>query len=236
MKTRWWMVYCTVWALALLCLAGASPTHAAGEQDVAMLTQPDCKVYCANLVYGDGQTSKCFSDQFLAELEHRTNIRTHYAFVPIGLEETDLFLFPFAVMSGETEFHLNEDQRANLRHYLLNGGFVVASAGCSSQPWQQSFIREFKAIFPDRKMVKLTPDHPVFHTVNDVSKTRYKQGLARFPDLYGLEIDGIMRMIYSPDGLNDTGNAGTNCCCCGGNEIKDAIWININLLAFALTH
>lgn len=223
-------------AAAVLCLVGAVTARAAGEQGVAMVTQPDCKVHCANLVYGENQTSKCFSDQFLDELESRTHIRTHAQFVPIGLEETDLFLYPFAVMSGEKAFNLNRDQRANLRHYVLNGGFLVASAGCSSQPWRQSFVREFKAIFPDRKMVKLTPQHPVFHTVNDVSKARYKQGSARFPDLYGLEIDGTIRMIYSPDGLNDTGNAGKGCCCCGGNEIKDAIWINMNLLAFALTH
>ena len=43
-------------------------------------------------------------------------------------------------------------------------------------------------------------------------------------------------LILSPDGLNDTANAGPSCCCCGGNEIKSAKEINVNLLAYALTH
>ncbi|MEK6238367.1 MAG: hypothetical protein N2C14_26925 [Planctomycetales bacterium] len=43
-------------------------------------------------------------------------------------------------------------------------------------------------------------------------------------------------LIFSPDGLNDTGKVGGNCCCCGGNEILNARQINVNLLAYALTH
>ena len=51
-----------------------------------------------------------------------------------------------------------------------------------------------------------------------------------------LEIDGKIVLIFSKDGLNDTGKVGGNCCCCGGNEIKNARQINVNLLAYTLTH
>ena len=40
--------------------------------------------------------------------------------------------------------------------------------------------------------------------------------------LEGLEIDGRIVLIYSPEGLNDTANAGGGCCCCGGNEIRNS--------------
>ena len=43
-------------------------------------------------------------------------------------------------------------------------------------------------------------------------------------------------MVFTSDGLNDTGNAGANCCCCGANEIRNAKQVNVNLLAYALTH
>ena len=35
--------------------------------------------------------------------------------------------------------------------------------------------------------------------------------------------------------LNDTPHS-TGCCCCGGNELENAIDINVNILAYALTH
>ena len=40
---------------------------------------------------------------------------------------------------------------------------------------------------------------------------------------------------YSPDGLNDTQHM-QGCCCCGGNEITNAVDVNVNVLAYALTH
>jgi hypothetical protein len=72
--------------------------------------------------------------------------------------------------------------------------------------------------------------------VYDIASSRYKSGENKLPDLYGLELDGRIVLIWSPDGLNDTANAGPNCCCCGGNEVKAAKMINVNLLSYALTH
>jgi hypothetical protein len=54
--------------------------------------------------------------------------------------------------------------------------------------------------------------------------------------LKGLEIDGKIVAVFSSDGLNDTANAGGKCCCCGGAEIQNARQMNVNLLAYALTH
>lgn len=221
------------WAAGVVAalLVVLSPMRVAAQDELVS------EVVCANLVYANGKTSKCFSRKFLAELESRTHIRTAEEFAPTRLESADLFLFPFAIMSGEGSFQLTEAQRENLRYYLLNGGFLLASAGCSSKSWQKSFDAELKRILPDRELVKLEADHPIFHTVTDVGLSQYKSGGARFPDLYGLIVDGRIAMVYSPDGLNDTaGVDASSCCCCGGNEIKAAAYINMNLLAFALTH
>jgi len=82
----------------------------------------------------------------------------------------------------------------------------------------------------------LDADHPIFHTVYDVTSSKYKSGSQKLPVLKGLEVDGKIVLIWSPDGLNDTANAGPNCCCCGGNEVKSAKLLNVNILAYALTH
>jgi len=194
------------------------------------------QVRAANLIYGTNMTSVCFADDFLTLIQQKTNIQTHRAFVPVHMQADELFEFPFAVMTGEGNFTLSAAQRDGLRDYLLYGGFLVASSGCSSRPWNQSFQQEMALMFPDAEFVKLESDHAIFHTVYDITSSRYKRGGAKLPELYAMEIDGRVVMIWSPDGLNDSGNAGGNCCCCGGNEIKSAKELNINILAYALTH
>ena len=155
--------------------------------------------------------------------------------MPIKLESIEMYEHPFAVMTGEGSFRLSELQRTNLRNYLVGGGFLVASAGCSSPEWSSSFRREIQKTFPDIKLTRLDLSHPIFHTVYDITrldltKSRGQSGLE------GLSIDGKIVLVFSADGLNDTHHAGGNCCCCGGNEIRNARQINVNLLAYALTH
>jgi len=192
-------------------------------------------VNCANLIYGDSKTSVCFSPEFLSQIARSTNIRTKHEFVPVKMESIELYQHPFAVMTGEGSFRLTGAQRSNLRNYLVGGGFLVASAGCSSPEWVSSFRREIRLTFPDLKLARLDLSHPIFHTVYDIdrldlTKSRGQTGLE------GLSIDGKIVLVFSADGLNDTQHAGGNCCCCGGNEIRNARQINVNLLAYALTH
>jgi Domain of unknown function (DUF4159) len=193
-------------------------------------------VYSAKLIYADDKTAICFSDQFLAVTAEETNIQAHPSFDEVRLDSAELFDYPFAVMSGEGTFTLPEDQLKNMQDYLMGGGFLVASAGCSSRPWNESFKKMMAEAFPDMQMTKLDAEHPVFHSVYDITQSRYKSGGPRLPHIEALQIDGRVVMIWSPDGLNDTGNAGGECCCCGGNEIASAKKLNVNILAYALTH
>jgi hypothetical protein len=203
------------------------------EPEPPAVLQPGV-VNCANLIYGDGKTSKCFSPEFLSQIRSDTNITANAALVPVQLDSAELFQFPFAVMTGEGAFKLTETQRVNMRNYLENGGFITASAGCSSQEWQESFRTALSEVFPELQLTRLDQTHPVFHTVYEIETLDLK-GMGQ-AHLEGLEIDGKIVLIFSPDGLNDTSKAGGNCCCCGGSEIKNARQVNVNLLAYTLTH
>lgn len=224
----------------LLLLAGgvwlALPRPAAGGP-AGLLAGSDSEqgvVFCANLIYGHGKTSVCFADEFLSQLRKDSSIRTNRRFYPVKLDSDELFDFPFAVMTGEGAFNLTDDQRRHLRRYVLNGGFLVASAGCSSGTWDMSFRNEIKQVFPEMTFRELPMTHPIFHMVYDIDRLKTK---ARTPaHLMALEHEGRIVLVYSPEGLNDTANAGPGCCCCGGNEIYNAKQVNANLLAYALTH
>jgi hypothetical protein len=189
---------------------------------------------CANLIYAGSKSSVCFSDKFLDTIRRETNCDTDRKFTKVKLSTDDTFQYPFAIMTGEGNFTLLGTERKILKAYLLRGGFLLASAGCSSKEWNRSFRREIQRIFPDRRMKKIEMSHPIFHTVFDVKRIRLKKG--NTTRLEGLEIDGKIVLIYSAEGLNDTSNAGKNCCCCGGNEIKNSREINVNIFTYALTH
>ncbi len=191
-------------------------------------------VRCANLVYGDGQSSVCYADAFLQTISRDSTIRVEPGFTPVRLGSPALFEHPFAVMTGEGGFTLSEEEREQLRAYLVGGGFLVASPGCSNTAWAKSFTRELGVMFPEVTPVRLDMAHAVFHTVYEINEL-YAKKAGSEPYLMGLEIDGRVVMIYSPFGLNDSGNAGEDCCCCGGNEIRNARVLNVNILAYALT-
>jgi len=195
--------------------------------------EPDGIVQVANLVYAGTMSSKCFSDHFLIRAEKQSAISTSRRFHAVKLSSTEVYEFPLVIMTGEGAFTLPDREREMLRKYIERGGFLLASAGCSSQEWDRSFRAEMAAIFPDHPLAVLTMDHPVFHTVEDITELRAHHGKPR--PLEGLSIGNRLGVIYAPDGLNDTAHT-QGCCCCGGNEINDAEMINVNILAYALSY
>ena len=73
---------------------------------------------------------------------------------------------------------------------------------------------------------------PNYGTIT-VTELKAKHGKPQ--PLEGITINGRLGVLYSQDGLNDTAHA-TGCCCCGGNEILNAVQINVNILAYALLY
>ena len=76
--------------------------------------------------------------------------------------------------------------------------------------------------------------HPVFRTVHTIESADLSKSTGT-ATLQGLELNGKLAVIFSPHGLNDTHHT-DGCCCCGGNEIANAIRINMNILVYALIY
>ncbi len=191
------------------------------------------QLQCGNLVYAGNKSSICFADKFLGDVARETTLKVGRNFVPVKLEADNVFDFPFCVWSGEQDFALTKKEREHLRKYLLNGGFILSSPGCSDPHWDTALRRELKLIFPESKLVKLPMSHPVFSTVKTITRLTDKQGKPAF--IEGMEVNGRLVMIYSKDGLNDVSNA-KGCCCCGGNMIVEAVLVNVNALTYALLY
>ena len=207
--------------IACACLAGAGGAHAEA-------------IRCANLIYAGTQTSRCFSDEFLSAVQRASTIPTERRFKSVKLDSDELFAFPFVVMTGEKEFYLSARERENLKRYLTSGGFLLASAGCSSAEWDRAFRREIRQVMPERNLEKIASTHAIFNTVKAIDKLKLSHGGAE-PSLEGIMHDGKLVAVYSSQGLNDTAHT-VGCCCCGGNEIVNALDVNVNILVYALTH
>ena len=79
----------------------------------------------------------------------------------------DVYNWPwvYAVQVGEWGF--TEQQAKAMRDYLLRGGFFMADDFHGNFEWQM-FEKRIKWVFPDRPIVDIPDDDPIFHTVFDL--------------------------------------------------------------------
>lgn len=96
--------------------------------------------------------------------------RTHVRAVeqPINLDDgDDVDYWPFLVVGLAQAWQLTDAQAANLREYLLRGGFLFCDSFFGSRNWA-IYEESLHRVFPDRPIIDLTDDHPIFHTVFDL--------------------------------------------------------------------
>jgi hypothetical protein len=225
MKLMLWMVGASAFA-SLAAVANEPLTQRSGSDGD--------RVQCANLVYAVNKTSVCFSGRFLDRLRLETKINTAPNLSRARLGSNEIFNFPFAIMTGEGDFSLTPAERINLKYYVTHGGFLLASASCSDPAWTRAFRTEMNKIFPENKMKVIPTTHTIYRTVYTFDFTRTIHD-HRSANLEGLFYQNRIVAVFSPDGLNDTTHA-EGCCCCGGDEVERAEYMNVNILAYALLH
>jgi hypothetical protein len=84
----------------------------------------------------------------------------------------DIDYWPFMIVGLAGSWQLTDAQAANIREYLLRGGFMFCDSFFGDRyggdrSWA-SFEESLKRVFPDRPIIDLTDDHPIFHTVFDL--------------------------------------------------------------------
>ena len=119
---------------------------------------------------------------FVRLLRRFTTINARSVEQPVNPDDAeDMHHWPFLVAGLAGYWDLSEAQVRNLREYLLRGGFLFFDSFFGSDSWI-GFDQGIRRIFPDRPMVDLTDDHPIFHTVFDLSNMTRVQ----IPNMYAL--------------------------------------------------
>jgi hypothetical protein len=91
-----------------------------------------------------------------------TTISKDVPFVEAGSK--DIFMYPFIHMTGHGNVVFNKTESENLRLYMLSGGFLHID---DNYGMDQYIRTEIKKIFPEKELIELPPDHPIFHQKYD---------------------------------------------------------------------
>jgi hypothetical protein len=111
---------------------------------------------------GDWYNGRATLPNLLSEIRSRTGIRVATQPGTVRLTDAALLDHPFLYMSGHGNVVFTQEEAANLRRHLLSGGFLLAN---DSYGMNESFRREIRKVFPDKELVELPSDHPIYRSV-----------------------------------------------------------------------
>src|ERR1700692_3142937 len=87
---------------------------------------------------------------------------------PVNLDDGDeIYNWPWLYAVQVGEWGLTEAEAKKLRDYLLRGGFFMAD-DCHGTEEQAYFEKTMKMVFPERELVDIPNDDPIFHTIFDL--------------------------------------------------------------------
>jgi hypothetical protein len=106
--------------------------------------------------------------QFAQALRRLTRLDTRSVEQPVNLDDgDDAYNWPWLAAGEMGDWKLTDSQAARLRDYLLRGGFLMLDDFWGTEEWDR-FEESMRLIFPDRQIVEIADDDPIFHAVYDL--------------------------------------------------------------------
>jgi hypothetical protein len=204
---------------------------------IALTSSAFAQVKIAKLKYnggGDWYANKTALPNLIAfcNKELNTQLASEDEVVEVG--STDLFLYPYVYMTGHGNVVFSASEAANLRKYLLSGGFLHIDDNYGLD----KFVRlEMKKVFPELEFVELPFDHPVYQ-----QKFPFPKGLPKIHEHdgkpaqgFGLIYEGRLVAFYSFE--CDLGNGWEDQRIHNDPEEKrlQALRMGANLIAYCFT-
>lgn len=184
---------------------------------------------------GDYYNARDSVANFLSELRKRTKIDIKPKAVELSLDEDAVFQHYFLFLNGHIPLSFSEKERAALRKFVLNGGFVFAN---DDYGMDESFRKEMKLVFPEYPLQEISFDDPVYHCFY-----QFKNGLPKIhehyegaPKAYGIFVNKRIALFYDynsdiadgwdfPEVHNDT-----------ADKREDAFRMGVNIVIYSLSH
>ena len=145
---------------------------------------------------GDWYSDPSSIPNLLTYLEKNTPVSTVNEDIHIKLTDKEINQYPYLYITGHGNIRLTEDEVISLRSILMNNGFLHAD---DNYGLDASFRRELKRVFPNKELVPLPNDHPIFY-----SYYRFPNGLPKVhehdgkpPQALALFNEGRMIVLYT---------------------------------------
>lgn len=109
---------------------------------------------------------------------------------------TDIFQFPMVHMTGHGNVIFTENERENLRSYLLSGGFLHIDDNYGMDTYVRA---ELKNLFPEKDLQEIPANHPIFSTAykfpNGLPKIHEHDALR--PQAFGIFENDRLLLVYT---------------------------------------
>jgi hypothetical protein len=107
-----------------------------------------------------------------------------------------LFEYPFVYITGHGNIRFSDRELDSLREWMLRGGFLYAD---DDYGMDESFRRELKRLFPERELIELSPDFPLFSSYFSFDKLpKIHKHDEKPPQAFGMFDDsGRLMLLYT---------------------------------------
>jgi hypothetical protein len=161
-------------SIRLLVLAGSFLAAAATTPIGGALAQPRGQrpdltggFTIARLKYtggGDWYSDETSLKNLLAALRPRGDVRVgHDKEAVVTATDPELWNYPMLFMTGHGNVKMNDEERAALRAYLEQGGFLWADDNFGLDPSFRALMRQ---IYPEEALTEVPFSHPIFRAPN----------------------------------------------------------------------
>lgn len=165
----------------------------------------------------------------------RTTLQVEETEARTTLLDDRLWDYPFLHLTGHGSIRFSDVEVQRLRDYLLRGGFLHAD---DNYGLDEHFRREIAKVFPDRELVDVPLDHPIYRIIYE-----FPEGVPKIHEHdnkpargFGIFIGDRLAVFYSHE--SDLGNGWEDI----GTYPDDppeaherALRMGVNLFAYAVT-
>jgi len=153
----------------------------------------------------------------------------------VQVMDNNLFQYPFLFATGHGIMKFNDEEKERLRTYLAGGGFLLIN---DSYGMDKNIRKEIASLFPERELVELPFNHPIYHSYYD-----FPNGVPKIHEHdnkpaqgFGMILNGRVVLYYDYESDIGDGWEDPQVHNDPPEKREAALKMGMNILVYALTH
>ena len=153
----------------------------------------------------------------------------------VTIMDAELFRYPFLFATGHGIIRFSTEEKERLRQYLAGGGFLFVN---DSYGMDHTFRKEMASLFPEREVVELPFDHPIYHCFYDFPNgpPKIHEHDNKPPRGYAIILNGRVVLYFLVESDIGDGWEDPQVHNDPAEKRSDALRMGVNILAYALLY